>query len=173
MLPAAPPYCPTCGQIDQTRKVSAIVAAETGWTTGPHGGSVGTQTRLAARLQPPGPPRRSSRLTGYLGLVLVPLTILVGGCGLLALLLAYLGADPPLSAVARLLIMPAVLVLVGGVAWLLAWRRERRRHWLRMQHYLAALHSWEERFYCARCDDTFVPMPAAPFPSTGATIRLL
>ncbi len=88
---------------------------------------------------------RRGCLTGCLGLVLVPLTMLIGGCALLALLLTYLGADPPLGAIAQLLTIPGVLVLVGGSAWLLAWRWERRRQWVRMQHYLVALRSWEER----------------------------
>ena len=172
MQAATPPYCPPCGQIDQVRKVSAIVDAETGWTTGQHGGRVPTQTRLAMRLQPPSPPARRGCLTSCLGLVLVPLAMLTGGCAVLGVLVAFLGADPPLGAIARLLTAPLVLILVGGSTWLLAWRRERRRHGVQMQLYLAALRAWNERYYCARCDDTFVPVPPAARTYTGQTIRL-
>lgn len=169
MQAATPPYCPYCGQIDQVRKVSAIVDAETGWTTGPNGSSVSTQTWLASRLQPPVPPSRRGCLTGCLGLVLVPLAMLTGGCALLGLLLASLGTGLPLGALAHLLTVPVILVLVGGLSWLLAWRWERRRQLAQVQVYLAALSSWEERYYCARCDDTFIPMPAIAY--TGQTIR--
>jgi len=97
--------------------------------------------------------------------------MLTAGCALLGLLLARLGAEPPLGALAHVLTVPVVLVLAGSLTWLLTWRWERRCHWVQMQVYLAALRSWDERYYCARCDDTFIPMPAAGGAYTGQTVR--
>ena len=121
MRPAAPPSCPQCGQLDQTRKVSAIYDAETGWTTGPQGGGVRTQSRLAARLEPPKRPAARSCLTSLFGLILFGLVALSGGCAVLGWLISSLTGDTNLSLVPVIGGPPLLaLLLVSGVA--LPWR---------------------------------------------------
>lgn len=157
--------CPNCRQVDQVRKVSALVAEGTRQTTTiiEHRRSVSvgeafSTTTLATRLARPSAPNRSGCgmvagfAAGTVGLIIAA----VFGC---ILGLAVSGSLRPGGAwifvlpLAGAIILPALLFVVGRFV------TDRFGHgpsqadlrWLR------AHQRWEQLFYCGRCDGVFIP----------------
>ncbi len=97
--------------------------------------------------------------------------LLTGSCALLGLLIWHLAGNDSLPLVTLAVSVPFLaLLVVGGAA--LVWRSwEGYRLRGRLAQWEVQMIAWNQRFYCARCDATFVPLPASPPPSTGATIR--
>ncbi len=148
-----PPYCPYCGQIDQTRKVSGLYAAG------------------AKRFAPPVRPTRGGCLSGCFEFALLLLVLLTGSCGLLGLLVWHLVGNDSLPLVTLAVSVPLLALLaVGSIA--LAWRTwEGYRLRGRLAQWEVQMIAWKQRFYCARCDATFTPVPTTAGPYTGQTVR--
>lgn len=103
-----------------------------------------------------------------------PLLGLLGVAAVLVILLTTMsGTRPPLGALAVL--SSPVVALIGaiGLLWLLVRRVERGRYAVQQALYEAEMNAWLERYYCLRCDDTFVPPAAASSSYTGRTIRIV
>ena len=158
MQAAMPPYCPHCQHIDRVRKLSAIYHA-------------GPRTNLAQRLAPPARPSPQGCITSLFGLILFVLVLLTCGCAVLGWLIGHLTGDTGLSLVTLISGPPLLaILLVSGVAlpWSV-WERKRVR--ARLSVWEVQMTAWEQRFYCGRCDDTFIPLQAAEGAYTGQTIR--
>jgi hypothetical protein len=160
-----PPYCPQCQQLDGVRKVSAIYDAETRVVSTPAGPSF-SSTRLAARLAPPDPPE-PHRLRSIRWMVHADLGRVVA---LSSLLLALTELKQPGSW--WYFAIPPLLWGLALLAWLLVRQWLAQRDAARMAVWEAEVAAWYERYYCGRCDETFVPVPKASRPYTGSTIRL-
>ena len=102
MYAGGPPICPTCGQLDQVRKASALY--DSGTTFSPNHGY--HWSNLALRMQPPALPEPRRRASTCLGWLLIPLVLLVGSCLLLDALRVTLGTALPLADTLRQLAGP-------------------------------------------------------------------
>ena len=170
--------CPRCGSAD-AQKVSAIYSAGTwqgtsvasthGTGYNSQGGHISMdaltvgvsrgQTHLAARLQPPIPPRSNTYTPG--------LRVFYG------VLLGLIWSYAIVAALACLVLLPAGSGDRSGIAfgaigasllgyWLargyVRWQQEGQDtalHQLRQAQYAAATEQWQNAYYCFRCDSIF------------------
>lgn len=160
-----PPYCPDCGQLDWVRKVSAIYDSETRVATTPYGPSF-SSTPLADRLAPPDPPapHRLRRMRCVLHVQVAKVVALA------SLLFALTEHGQP----GRwwYFTIPPILwgLAIAGLLVLGRWLGQRDA--ARVAVWEAEIAAWSARYYCARCDETFVPLPPASTSYTGRTIRI-
>ena len=162
MEPARAPYCPYCGQLDQTRALSAIYDAGTPWIAGATG-TRRSQTRLAARLAPPPRPQRRGAGCGCGWLVVLALALLA----LRTLVPLPLSITPDTE-----LLLVLVALVAFGMSRVAHWLRRRRAFQRELQAWEVDLITWRHTYYCGRCDVTFIPVPSTAAAFTGQTVRL-
>lgn len=169
MYAAGPPYCPTCGRLDQVRKASALYDAGTRFSPEHRY----TWSALALRMQPGTAVSTPTRLD-VSGAAARPTAVARRH-------LCNHRRDPRddrhRAPAGRYRLParrgPALIALGVGTTWPLAHWLEHWAYAVQCALFVAELRSWEDRFYCLRCDDTFVPVPPALAGSyTGQTIRV-
>ena len=162
MEPARPPYCPSCGQLDQARALSAIYDAGTRWIEGTTA-TRWSQTRLAARVAPPPRPQRHGAGCGCGWLVVLGLALVASR----TLVPLPLSLTPDTE-----LLLVLVTLLAFGMSRVAGWLRRRRAFQRELQAWEVDLITWRHTYYCGRCDVTFLPVPSTAAAFTGQTVRL-
>jgi len=200
MTTPALPTCPTCKQTDQIQKVTSLYGVntkewyETRTTTDSDGHSHTYQekheahTQLGLKLKPPQQPPQPSHpgiwygIGGFVAFILlstlcpivfVPLSFLIPLAGTASALIPSIQGLPTWLISAAVIGLPALCVLVAGIA-ILVWLgikvkqrfdrdmknyRDKKAIWDRdeMPRWQRAKERWEQLYFCMRDETVFIP----------------